>query len=229
MLPVALTTCQGVRPGARIVVADRGVCTLNFRFSGRDAHGGGHAYMGTAGHCAVPAKVQRVWPPGRGPVVYDAAGRRIGTFAYAIHNGDRDFGLVRLDAGVRTSSQMCYFGGPTGVNRDITSRVTTLRYYGQGLGLDRLLPARTAVAHGMPDEGHVHANGAALFGDSGAGVISADGRAVGLIVTTGVHGGRVATAGSDVGTVGIARLGPVVKRASIALQQRLTLHGAPLR
>lgn len=231
--PVAMGTCRGVRPGAQIVVANSRLCTLNFRFSGRDAQGRRHAYMGTAGHCAfeqsVKRPVQQVWGPGHGPLVTDARGQRIGTFAYAIHAGDRDFGLVRLDAGVRVSPQMCHFGGPTGVNRDVTSRTTVLRFYGQGLGLGFAAPARSAVAQGMPHEGHIHAAGAVMVGDSGAGVTSSDGRAVGLVITTGVHGGQIGTSGVDVGTVGIARLGPVANRAATALHQRLTLHTAPRR
>lgn len=232
-LPIGAGSCPGVRPGAGILVDDTSLCTLNFGFTGRDAQGGTHTYMGTAGHCAFGAAlsppVQRVWPPGQGPVVADSTGRRIGTFAYAIVSGDRDFGLVRLDAGVPASAQLCQFGGPTGVNHDRSSATTTLRYYGRGFGVSAVLPARTAVAHGMPDEGHVHAVGAAVPGDSGAGVVSADGRAVGLVITTGVHSGQIGTAGTDVGTVGIARLGPVTKRAATALRQQLTLHTAARR
>lgn len=232
-LPFAAGACAGVRPGASIVVDGSSLCTLNFQFTGRDAQGRTHAYMGTAGHCAfgdlLSPPVQRVWGPGRGPVVADATGRRIGTFAYAIVNGERDFGLVRLDAGVRPNPQLCQFGGPTGINRDRSSATTQLRYYGNGLAVGALVPARTAVAQGMPDEGHVHALGLVLPGDSGGGVVSADGRAVGLVITTGVHGGQIGTGGVDVGTVGIARLGPVLKRAATALRQQLTLHTAPRR
>lgn len=226
--PVGISSCRGVRPGARVVV-DGAMCTLNFAFSGRDPQGRTHRYMGTAGHCAVPNNVQRVWPNASGPVATDAAGQRIGRFIYAVNGGDQDFGLIRLDHGVGSGVRMCHFGGPTGVNRDITSRTTTLRYYGQGLGVDTALPARTAVAQGMPHRDHVHAQGVASFGDSGAGVISADGRAVGLIITLGVHGGQVGTSGVDVGTVGIARLMPVVHRASGATGLYLRLLTAPVR
>ncbi|HVL99593.1 MAG TPA: hypothetical protein VM324_09915 [Egibacteraceae bacterium] len=226
-------SCAGVRPGARIVVDGSSVCTLNFRFTGRDRLGRTHTYMGTAGHCAfggqVRPPVQRVWGPGQGPVVADAAGRRIGTFAYAIVNGARDFGLVRLDGDVASSPRMCHFGGPTGINSDRPSATTTLRYYGQGLLFGGVLPARTAVAQGMPDEAHVRATGLVVPGDSGAGVISADARAVGLVITLGAHGGRVGASGLDAGTMGIARLGPVLNRASVALREQLTLHTAARR
>lgn len=232
-LPITTGSCPGVRPGAGILVDGASLCTLNFHFTGQDAQARQHSYMGTAGHCAFGAglspPVQRVWGPGAGPVVTDSTGQRIGRFAYAIVSGDRDFGLVRLDAGVRPDAQLCVFGGPTGVNDERSSATTTLQYYGNGLGVGSLVPARSAVAQGMPHEGHVHALGAAVPGDSGAGVVSTDGRAVGLVITTGLHGGQIGTAGTDVGTVGIARIGPVVKRAATALRQELTLHTAPRR
>jgi hypothetical protein len=228
--PVGTGSCADVRPGARVTIEGHGQCTLNFRFSGRDRNGGVHHYIGTAGHCVLgdgPTDSdggERTWRAGQGPLVLDAAGNRIGRFAYAVLKGKRDFGLIRIAPGVRNGPTMCHFGGPTGVNRDQTSATTRLQYYGQGLGTGATVPARTAVAQGMPSPNHVHATGLVMFGDSGAPVLSADGRAVGLVVTTGVHTGPANTSGVDSGTIGVTRIAPVATRAASVLGQRLTLH-----
>ena len=80
--------------------------------------------MGTAGHCILGESPvggdvgEESWAPGTGPVASDADGNRIGEFAYAILQDPKDFAVIRLDAGVEASPQMCHFGGPTGTNTD---------------------------------------------------------------------------------------------------------------
>jgi hypothetical protein len=85
----------------------------------------------------------------------------------------------------------------------------------------------------------VFAAGVALPGDSGAGVLTADGLAVGVLVTTGVSGlaverdhnqlpapsdlPEVNEKGVDLGTMGITRLGPQLERASAKLGVTLQL------
>lgn len=234
------TTCEGVRPGALLMPMG---CTAGFMFKG-----GGHYYVSTAGHCAglnapedgllFPAGEERVWQPGQGDAVYDRGGARIGEFAYAIRTiddpnpsplpRDADFALIRLDRGVAWSAQMCHFGGPTGLNLDRppVSDIVTVQYFGNTFagGYDFVreewvLPARTAVALGMPDEHKVMANGHASFGDSGAPVTTEDGRAVGLLAgppddvpDDGHAGGFVVT-----------RLAPQSARAAGALEHKLRL------
>jgi hypothetical protein len=122
---------------------------------------------------------------------------------------------------------MCHFGGPTGINADITADPVVLNHYGNGLAIGSVLPARTGVALGMPDPDHVFAQAVALPGDSGSGIISADGRAVGVVVTVGVHSGSVGTGGVDAGITGITRLTPQVARAASVLGIGLTLQTAP--
>ena len=225
--PVGTGTCPGVRPGA-IVNSDTGQCTFNFLFQGAD----GHRYMGTAGHCILGESPiggdvgEESWAPGTGPEATDAGGSRIGEFAYAILQDPKDFALVRLDPGVVASPQMCHFGGPTGTNNDLTGSPVVLEHFGNGVAIGSVLPARTHVAASMPDPDHVFAAGLALPGDSGSGVISADGRAVGVLVTVGVHTGSIGLP-TDAGFIGITRLAPQEARAEQVLGTALTLVTAP--
>jgi hypothetical protein len=229
--PVGTGTCPGVRPGA-IVNSEAGQCTFNFLFNGSD----GRRYIGTAGHCILGESPiggdvgEESWAPGTGPEATDADGNRIGEFAYAILQDPKDFAVIRLDPGVAASPQMCHFGGPTGTNSDqpgLTSPVV-LNYFGNGLGLGTVVPARSALALGMPDPDHVFAEGVVVPGDSGSGIISSDGRAVGVVVTTGVHSSSIGTSGVDAGTVGITRLAPQEARAEQVLGLSLNLQTAGL-
>jgi len=224
--PFGTGTCPGVRPGA-IVLTDVGQCTLNFLFQGYD----GSRYIGTAGHCILGTSPiggdvgEMAWAPGTGPVARDAGGNPIGEFAYAILQDPKDFSLIRLDPLVEASADMCHFGGPTAVNDDrpdITQPVV-LNWFGNGIVVGTLLPARSALAAGMPDPDHVFADGAAAPGDSGSGIISSDGRAVGVVVTVGVHIGT----SFDSGVIGITRLTPQVERAQQVLGVDLVLQTAP--
>jgi hypothetical protein len=227
--PIGTGTCPGVRPGA-VVQSEAGQCTFNFLFTGSD----GNRYMGTAGHCILGESPiggdvgEESWAPGTGPEATDADGNRIGEFAYAILEDPKDFALIRLDSGVEASAQMCHFGGPTGTNADQPSGLVVLQHFGNGIGIGSVLPARSHVALGMPDPDHVFANGIAAPGDSGSGVISEDGRAVGVLVTVGIHTGSIGTSGVDAGVVGLTRIPPQEARAEQVLGTTLTLQTAGL-
>ncbi|MGH9038831.1 MAG: hypothetical protein ACRDZ3_01220 [Acidimicrobiia bacterium] len=247
--PVGSGTCPGVRPGGRVLttIAD---CSLNFLFRAPD----GTRYIGTAGHCVDPGgtrndesnpdgrgRIERVWPLGKGPAAEDFTGHRFGEFAYAVVNPSKDFALIRLDPGVEASPEMCHFGAPRGTFTTDTDGAVVLRYYGNAEGVGDVAPARTAVAIGTPHPDHIFAQGLALPGDSGAGVMTADGMAIGVLVTTGFHGigfeprdpdenpipyPRTPQAdehGVDAGTIGITRLGPQLARAAQKLGVALTL------
>lgn len=226
--PFGTGACPGVRPGA-IVNSDKGQCTFNFVFTGSD----GETYIGTAGHCilgdsAIEGDVgEMAWIPGEGPEARDAGGARIGEFVYAILQDPKDFALILVDPGVTADPQMCHFGGPTGVNSDMPSGAVILHYHGNGVGVGRVVPARTGLALGMPHPDHVFAQGLAVPGDSGSGIIGGDGRAVGVIVTVGIHSSSIGTGGVDAGIVGITRLTPQVARAEDVLGIGLTLALAP--
>ena len=222
--PVGAGTCPGVRPGG-VVRSDLGSCTLNFLFQGSD----GRRYIGTAGHCILETDGESSWAPGAGPEARDAGGTRIGEFAYAVLEDPKDFALIRLDPSVESDPQICHFGGPTGTNdeRPGLDEPTVLHLFGNGLAVGAVLPARSMVALGMPDPDHVFAEGLVVPGDSGSAVISADGRAVGVAVTTGLHAASVGTSGIDAGTVGITRLTPQVQQAEATLGISLDLLTAP--
>ena len=240
--PVGTARGAGVQPGG-VVRTGGGQCTLNFLFTGSD----GHRYIGTAGHCILDEgvltfgpgpgrRIETTWGQGAGPEARDADGQRIGEFAYAVvENPKNDIALIRLDDAVTASAEMAFFGGPTGTNNDTGWDPVILQYYGNGVGVDSIVPARTAVAPSLPSSDRVHAVGLAFPGDSGSPVISDDGRAVGVLVHGGVYvgeasirTGREGGAGIDAGIVGITRLGPQLARADELLRLRLDLQVAPL-
>jgi hypothetical protein len=222
--PVGAGHCDGVRPGGR-VQTERGSCTYNFLFQGAD----GERYIGTAGHCILPAPSvgeqnagEKTWAKGSGPAA-KTGGKRVGEFVYAVLATPKDFALIRLDPGVEATPEMCHFGGPTGVFDGTSSDPVVLEYFGNGIGIGNVLPARSAVAVGVSDADHVFAAGLALPGDSGSGVIAEDGRAVGVLVSVGIHGFGISENGVDAGTIGITRLTPQVARAEEVLGTKLTL------
>jgi hypothetical protein len=221
--PAGTGPCEGVRPGGRLET-EIGLCTYNFLFRAPD----GTRYIGTAGHCILAASPvkgsagEKLWPVGGGPQAR-TGGKRVGEFAYAVLEDPKDFALIRLDPGVEASPEMCHFGGPTGVFEGHSPDPTVLEYYGNGIGIGSVAPARSAVSVGVPNPDHVYAVGLALPGDSGSGVISSDGRAVGVLVTTGLHGFGFDENGVDFGSMGITRIAPQLARASEALGVRLEL------
>lgn len=224
-LPVSPGSCSGVRPGAP-VQTPLGFCTMNFLFTGDD----GYRYIGTAGHCILPEREdgrdpgERRWSGFNGPWARDARGRIFGRFAYAALEGARDFALIRVFPWWSVSARMCHFGGPTGYF-DSRRGQHVLQYYGNGLAIGDVLPARTAVTTYVQSRHHVYAYGFVVFGDSGAGVIDYNGKAVGVAVTTGAHYGGV----WDNGLMGITRLKPQVQRAQDVMNVDLRLRTASLR
>lgn len=229
--------CEGARPGAVMVNSDPpvldgvlpdGHCTVGFLF-----RAGGVRYASTTGHCAVTEGSEERWGPGEGPEVHDTRGRRLGRFVYAVANGTPgvylDFGLVALDPGVKADPEVCRFGGPTGLNEDVIAAPDPieLRYFGAGIVGGYMAgrwvaPARSGVALGMPSERRVMFNGHATFGDSGAPLLTRDGRAVGLISGPGDAADRP-------GAVYAPRLRPQLRAAEAALGMPLALWTAPAR
>ena len=169
--------------------AELGLCTFAFMWRGSD----GETYMSTAGHCALGDELgEAAWAEGDGPLAGDGQGNVIGEFAYAVR---RRTPRLRPDPPRRRRGrhpQMCHFGGPTGINADIAapSRPRSSSSTA-GPTVRSLIPGRTLVALGMPDRDHVFATGIALPGDSGSGVTTTDGRAVGVVVATGIHTGSI--------------------------------------
>ena len=216
--PVGTTSCAGVHPGA-LVTSPRGSCTLNFLFSGSD----GNRYIGTAGHCILDAYSSGVvYPSGSGPVA-KVDGQRAGEFAYAVMDGGRDFALIRLDTNVPAWPEMSHFGGPTAMYTERSLTPVVLHHFGHGLVTGQYTRARSMLAPNTFSAQGVAAIGTGLWGDSGSGVISSDGRAVGVLVTLGGYWFP------SVGTNGITRLDYQLPFAQAALGVTLTLQTAPMR
>lgn len=220
--PVGNVPCPGVRPGAFVLIEGGGGCSLNFMFTARTAQGTQRRFMGTAGHCLLAAEGQeagqQVWAPGDGPIVSTGditgvtttTGEAFGRLVYARLDGLRDFALIELDAGVVANPQMCYWGGPTGIDHDLRPGPVTVRQFGQGLVYGDTIPARTGVAAEWRDPDFVYYHSVSLPGDSGSGVITDEGRAVGTLV-------HEKPAQSGDGYIGVIRIKPAMDDAIAAL------------
>lgn len=221
-----------VGPG-RVLRTSIGQCTFNFLFDGTD----GARYIGSAGHCILDTGSgpvgggdagERSWAPGAGPIAKDGAGQRIGQFVYAILQDPKDFSLIRLDPGVAATPQMPTWGGPIGVYNDTSAATRVLQYYGQGIAVSAVAPARQALAFGTPDPDHIFAWGLVTPGDSGGGIETDNGLAAGVIVTIGINTSSIGSSGIDAGPVGITRLPPQLARAQQVLGLGLAMRTAPL-
>lgn len=246
------TKCPGVRPGGLVHIEPRDPirgepapepfsgppplphCTLGFMW-----RAGTQRYISTAGHCVG---TEGRWQKGTGPAAYDGDRRRIGEVVYSgwshplTTSKDLDFALIRLDRDVRADPTVCHFGGPTGLNKSEIDQAFTppnliaLRYYGNGFagghvpGVGWVLPARTGFSHGLPDPRWLHFTGVLSQRDSGAPIMTADGRAVALVsVAGGVDGSTY------VGSARSPRLAHQVAAAEKALGVALELDTARLR
>ena len=212
-----------MRPGAA-VISPIGLCTLNFVFRGSD----GGRYVGTAGHCLLEGSDvhQAVFGADTGPVALDGTGTRIGTFAYAALDNERDFALVRLDPGVAASPEACGFGGPTILDTAPVPPLTSLHYVAQGSFTRESVPSRMQLTL-SEDALSVTSLGLASPGDSGGPVVRADGRAVGILVATG-PGLPLALLGAGLVSYTV-KLAPQVDLATRATGVAYTLETAPIR
>jgi hypothetical protein len=198
-------------------------CTANFMFAGSD----GWRYIGTAGHCYFGEDSgDAVFPPGKGAPVYGIGHERIGEFAHAVRgvDGDRDYGIVRLDPQTLASPRVCFAGGPTSLDSGAPrSGAFVLNVVGTGTAVNTVAPWRRALATGLTEEGYGDGTGVLGNGDSGAPVMDADGVALGAVI------GYVL--GTDPGMIGVfrySRLAYSVRYAELRLKTHLQLLTAPL-
>ena len=220
-LPVGTSSCPGVRPGALYTRGSDGIgCSMSFMFRGSD----GYNYAASAGHCiwatqtvGTAAGKEEKWGPGDGMETTDSSGTRIGRFAYGAWTDDRDFSLIRLEPGVTPSAAMCYFGGPTSMYTAHSSTPVFIKHFGNGLLFGDVVPARTAVAEDTSDPMNVYALSGSAPGDSGSGVITGDGQALGTLVALDLLGRTI-----------ITRLDASVARAEQVTGIRFTLLTAAL-
>ncbi|HJR18527.1 MAG TPA: hypothetical protein VJ922_02315 [Actinomycetota bacterium] len=208
------SSCPGVRPGA-LLESPIGFCTFNFLFKR-----GTETFAGTAGHCALDELkedgVEKTTNFVKGGWVKDAQGKLVGNFAYAVLDSAKglDFSLVRLNAtGIaEANAQMCHFGGPTGIAAP-GGLGSTFRQFGNGLVIGELVPGRTYLGFGS-DATSAYLLGLTAPGDSGSGVIDAQGRAVGALVAIGLLAGPGQT---------------IVSRLDVHLARAITkLGGVPI-
>ena len=221
-----------VRPGM-MIHSGNSQCTIAFLFVA-----GGNTYASTAGHCFNPWDAELVFEEGQRPVVHlgfpdgGTAGPRIGVAVYAVAKlpvlhgvfgllpdvpEGMDFGLILLDKKIAFDPALCLFGGPTGLNDDLTTIPTVIHMYGGAFGMGHepftntsTLPGRTGVAV-LADPNVTWLVIPELIWDSGSPIIDDSGRAV----ATQATGYAV-------------RVTPALERVRQVLDLRLELLTAPL-
>lgn len=194
-----------IQPGARFWSGAPNVawCTLNFVFT--DA--AGEVYIGTAGHCFRGlAMGARSSAPGIG---------EFGAVVYAEEYSDplrwMDFGLIRVDEDKRhlVDPAVRVYGGPTGVQSEFLPGTPTLLYghpnYLSATEASRAL--RPGVLeyvkedpNWVPNPGWFFVTNPTYAGNSGGPVITADGKALGIVALLGVLD-KAATGGPTVETI----------------------------
>lgn len=214
-----------IRPGV-VMESDGGQCTSNFVFTDRALT---KVYLGFAAHCVADGAAtdtnaceDGVTPFDLGAQVDVEGASRPASLAYtswgamldANETGDgvcanNDFAVVELDPDDwgAVNPAMLQFGGPSALatSSDARPRAKLLSYGHSGLrmGTETLNPREGYVLESF-DGGWGHA---AVFvtsgvpGDSGSGVLTGDGRALGILVTLGA------------GTNGIANLDKALEYA----------------
>jgi hypothetical protein len=199
-----------IRPGALTETAGGGLCTANFVFTRGDRTYLGQAAhcAATGADTDVDGCTAGALPPGTPVVIRAADGtRRTGVLAYsswvAMQAGGEtdpaacagnDFALVELtpaDAAAANPS-VPFFGGPTGLRTGAVPAGTQVLGYGSarpriGSGVSApLRPKVGATADAVPGDRYAHevyTTAPGVQGDSGAGYLDADGRALGLLST----------------------------------------------
>lgn len=183
-----------VRPG--VDIADGG-CTANFIFRSSDNRS---VYIGTAAHCFNgPNNESRT---GLNETVMIAGGQAKGRLSFVGYrptgpygsgqpdNASHDFALVEVAASDRQDIYpgMYAYGGPTGLASDVAVG-DTVRTFGNSTFRDDAdgLDGRngTVTDARLQDDGEVRAlfRPPSVPGDSGSPVVTADGRAVGTLIT----------------------------------------------
>src|SRR3954447_19153314 len=195
--PDATAVCPGVAPheggvGTGTCLVYPYGCTANFVYSSGSGTAptvaDGSLYLGSAGHCSdkVGQDVYgAISTPGVGASI-----AKIGTVSkrvedYPDSGNVHDFESIKIDAGYNVYPDSPV-GGPQGIY-DGCDVGTPLKYYGHGY--------EVAVAQGKPeggasthwyDDGYGWA-GPAFGGDSGSGVLTADGLAAGDLTATIIY------------------------------------------
>ena len=200
--PYAPADAAAIHPGVQMFT-DGAQCTANFIFEGSGA-----TYIGYAAHCAgaggeatdTDGCVAPALAPGH-PVEITGADRP-GTLAYSSWHtmqsiGEQDpdtclyndFALVEIhpDDVASVNPSVPHWGGPVALGTDGTAPGSTVHSYGNSslrLGIELLSP-KTGLSLGTAG-GWTHPTYTltpGIPGDSGSGLLDADGRAVGVLST----------------------------------------------
>lgn len=188
-----------VHPGMQLYTPS-GQCTANFVYTD-----GASQYIGLAAHCfgtGGQTETNGCEAPtlGHGAPVRDVERNQVGTLAYsswvvmqAVDENDadtcahNDFALVRIDGGRTVDPSVPHWGGPVGVAPDGTEPLEQVYAYGNSilrLGLTVLSP-KTGLSYGTDAGGWNHpvvtAPAPDVPGDSGSGLLDADGNALGVL------------------------------------------------
>lgn len=191
-----------IHPGV-VMVTDGASCTANFVFTR-----GTEVFLGYAAHCAGTGSATETngcesgsLPLGTKVTIEGAS--RPGVLVYsswlamqAAHERDpaacayNDLGLVRIDPRDvgRVNPSVPHWGGPTGLNRTGNANGASVYTYGSSslrLGITALSPM-SGSSMGTTAGGWVHpvyTIPPSVFGDSGAALLDAAGRATGVLST----------------------------------------------
>lgn len=182
-----------VRPGTR-VFSDAGQCTSNFVFTSPD---NASLYLGLAAHCVdgmdIGAPV-RISPDATGTLAYSSWSTMARVGEKNVETLDHnDFALIRVDDAHRAKVHpaMRHFGGPIALadSSTVTRGEKVLTYGNSGLRMG-VEPANWHEGY-VIDEGFYRWTRSVVtvtpgvFGDSGSGLMTGDGRATGIVVTLG--------------------------------------------
>lgn len=182
-----------VRPGVRVFAAGS-QCTTNFVFTSPD---NSTLYVGTAAHCvdglAIGARVD-IAPDAKGTLAYSSWSTmaRVGEKSTEALSYN-DFALVRVDDAHRAKVHpaMRHFGGPVALADSTTvlrgEKVLTYGNSGLRMGVE---PSNWHEGYVIGDNFYSWTRSVAtvtpgVFGDSGSGLMTGDGRAAGIVVTLG--------------------------------------------
>lgn len=204
-----------IRPGVQ-VVADGSQCTSNFLFTSPDNR---TAYIGFAAHCVThndPNSADDGCDPASDPMdlgtpievegadhpavlrytSWGSMQARGGASADACDFNDFAFAELDPRDAAKANPAMLFFGGPTELAAPgdvaMLDKVMTYGDSGLRLGLSALSPHEGYVIGSPGDDGwttQVYTLPQGIPGDSGSGVLLADGAALGVLVTIAYAGG----------------------------------------
>lgn len=212
-----------IRPGVR-VLTDGSQCTSNFLF--RDLDDGG-LLLGLAAHCVDHEGQESVIQS----VTGDEAATGVVEYSSFEHTDSHDFALIRIptDAEARVHPAVLHFGGPTGiVDSGALQGGERILFYGNSgvrMGVEQTNWHEGILTTTGEYKSAGHAVTPGIPGDSGSGVVDAQGRAVGVLVTLGL----ILDAGGPTpltwtGTNGITNLDAALEFAEANAGLRLELQ-----